>query len=75
MRSPFVIAVNVDALRIEVGDLRFATSRAGVAPEELAKVDAAINHLKSASEFLKNYRFIKSVEDLPETAEKPKSMK
>lgn len=75
MRSPFVIAVNIDALRIEVSDLRYAAGRAGVSAEELSKVDLAINHLKSASDFLKTYRFIKSVEDLPETAEKPKFKK
>ena len=75
MRSPFVLAVNIDALRIEVGDLNFAASRAGIAKEELDKVTNAIACLKAASEYLKSYRFLKSVEDLPETAEKSKSQK
>lgn len=75
MRSAFVLAVSLDALRYEIGDLKFAASRSGVSPDESARLDLAMANLKNASEHLKAYRFIKKVEDLPETDENPKPKK
>lgn len=75
MRSAFVLAVSIDALRYEIGDLNFAASRSGVSPDESVRLDLAMANLKKASEHLKAYRFIKKVEDLPAPEESPKPKK
>lgn len=75
MRSAFVLAVTLDALRYEIGDLKYAASRSGVSPDESARLDLAMSNLTKAAEHLKAYRFIKKVEDLPAPEESPKPKK
>lgn len=74
MRSAFVMAVNIDALKYEVNDLFYSGSRSGLSKEELDRLSRAASLLQAASEDLKKFRFIKKVEDLPE-AEPPKKPK
>lgn len=70
--SPFVVAAHLVAYRFEVQDFKYALSKAvGFSPEELKKLDEAINAIGYAEQQLKSFRFIKKMEDLPKTFDKP----
>lgn len=70
MRSSFVLAACLAALRFEVQDAKFSLNKIGVAPEETKKLDDAINAIGFAETQLKSFRIIKQVDDLPETSDK-----
>lgn len=67
MRSLFVIAANLAALRFEVSDFQYSLSkRTGLSPEEVKKIADAINAIGYAETQLKSFRFISSVNDILE---------
>lgn len=66
--SPFIVAAHLVAYRFEVQDFKFALSKAaGLSPDELKKLDEAINAIGYAEHQLKSFRFVKKVEDMPAT--------
>lgn len=70
MRTPYTLSVCLVAIRFELADIQYSISRFGCTNEELAKLTEAIEHIKLAEVCLKNYRFIKKVEDMPEVSSK-----
>lgn len=73
MRSPYTLSACLVAIRVELGDILYQNSRFGCTNEEQAKLTQAIGYIKKAEECCKNFRFIKKIEDLPESVEKPPS--
>lgn len=69
--SPYTIAAFLCAYRFEIGDIQYGLNRSGISLDEMAKLTEAVACLKKAEECLKSFRFIKKVEDLPETPDKP----
>lgn len=68
MRSAFALAAQCIEIRIEVQDLLHSVSKLGLAKEETDRLSRAIDLINSASGQLKDFRFVRAVEDLPESA-------
>lgn len=75
MRSAFVLGVNLDAIRYEVGDISYSAARNGLSAEERDKLTKAMECLSAAAAALKSFRFVKGVEDLPAAVPPSKSKK
>lgn len=67
MRSAFALAAQCVEIRIEVQDLLHSVSKFGLAKEETDRLSRAIDLINSASSQLKDFRFVRAVEDLPES--------
>lgn len=63
MRSPFVLAANIAALRIEIEDNLYSLSHMGFAREECDKLQRAKEALRDAEGTLRSFRYIKAVSD------------
>lgn len=74
MRSSFVLAACLAALRFEVQDIKYSAEKQGFSPDETKKLSDAINAIGYAETQLKSFRFIKKVEDIPDSP-KPKAKK
>lgn len=63
MRSPFVLAANIAALRLEIEDNLYSLSHMGFAREECDKLQRAKEALRDCESTLRSFRYIKSVSD------------
>lgn len=73
MRSSFVIAANLAALRFEISDVKFVAEKQGYSPDETKKLADAVNSIGYAESLLRSFRLIKKVEELPNESKSKKS--
>lgn len=63
MRSPYVIAANLAALRIELEDNIYALLRMGHSKDDLDALTRSVDDLKINEDRLRKFRLVKSVSD------------
>lgn len=72
MRSAFALAAQCIEIGIEVQDLLHSVSKLGLAKDETDRLSCAIDLIHSASSQLKGFRYVRAVEDLPDSSNSQK---